>query len=206
MTQINYEKLDRVYDAIKSDSNFDHLRIGKVPFVGGEGDTPIALIIGEAPGALECAKGRPFVGPAGIVLRQLMNVAGLHVTPKGSNAWITNVVKYRPLRNRTPSIEEIRHSRPHLRREWVAIGKPNIVITVGSPALTAVTGRQQSIMAKAGQMWSHYDSERKPSTMVFWPMLHPAFGLRNEHVRPIMEKHWLRLGEWLANHPRLNRG
>lgn len=207
---IDHEKLDKVYEGYAADPAFEHLRTGKIPFIGGEGDRPIAMVIGEAPGAIECAKSRPFVGPAGIVLRQLMAVAGLKAAPAHvfrdgpSNCWLTNVVKYRPLRNRTPSIEEIRDSRPYLRAEWVAIGSPDIIITVGATALTAVTGRQQSIMAKAGQMWSHYDSEREPSTMVFWPMLHPAFGLRNEHVRPVMEQHWLRLGEWLANHSRLN--
>lgn len=198
---VDYEELASVYDRIQSDPNFDHLKRNGIPFIGGEGVDPIALIIGEAPGALECAKKRPFVGPAGLVLRQLMAVAGLSTEV---NAWITNVVKYRPLRNRTPTLEEIRNSRQLLRAEWVAIGKPEIIITVGSPALTAVTGKQQSILAKAGQMFSNYNSERDPSTMVFWPMLHPAFGLRNEHIRPVMEKHWTRLGEWLANHPRFN--
>lgn len=217
MTNVNRNRLDRAYERMRTDTAFEHLRTKGNPLIEGEGGNPIALIIGEAPGAIEVVKKRPFVGPAGYVLRQLMAHAGLHATGIGGksdwvatewnpNCWLTNVVKWRPPSNRTPTIEEIKAARPHLRAEWVAIGKPDIIITVGSPALTAVTGRQQSILARAGQMFSHFDSEREPQSIVFWPMIHPAFALRNEHIRPTVESHWDRLRVWLANHPRFNRG
>jgi uracil-DNA glycosylase len=216
MTGVNHERLERVYESIRNDPNFVHFRRRGNPLVPGEGDNPIALIIGEAPGAIEVVKRRPFVGPSGYVLRQLMAHAGLHATGIGGksdwvatewnpNCWLTNVVKYRPsLSNRTPTLEELMNARRALRQEWVAIGKPDIIITVGSPALTAVVGRKSSILKRAGQMWTNQDSTRDPEIMTFWPMIHPSFGLRNEHIRDTIESHWDRLRQWLANHPRFN--
>lgn len=219
MTKINHEKLDKVYEDIRNDVAFNHLRqdFRNNPLVPGEGDNPIAMLIGEAPGAYEAVRKRPFVGPAGIVLRQLMSIAGLYATGVANktdwaatewlpNCWLTNVVKYRPLRNRTPSLEEIKDSRAYLTAEWRAIGSPDIVITIGATALTAITGRQQSVVAKAGQMFSNYKSEREPQAIVVWPMIHPAFALRNERIRPIVESHWNKLGEWLENRPGLKHG
>lgn len=216
---VNRKLLGKVYTSLEEDPAFEHLQTRGNPLIEGEGDNPIALIIGEAPGAIEVVKKRPFVGPAGYVLRQLMAHARLYTHDVGhpgnpdwkvpewkANCWVTNVVKWRPPSNRTPTLEEIKAARPHLRREWVAIGRPDIIITVGSPALTAVLGRKSSILKRAGQMFSHFDSEREPQSIVFWPMIHPSFGLRNEHIRDTIESHWIRLRGWLANHPRFRSG
>lgn len=214
MRAVNRVRLEKVYERIRTDPSFAHLRTTGNHLVEGEGDNPIAFIIGEAPGATEVKAKRPFVGASGTVLRQLMAHAGLYATGVDNktdwvatewnpNCWLTNVVKYRPsLSNRTPTLQELMDSREHLRAEWLAVGKPDIVITVGSAPLTAVMGRKSSILARAGRMFSNFNSERDPQTMVFWPMIHPAFGLRNETVRPTIEAHWERLREWLTNHPR----
>lgn len=210
VTKINHDRLERVYARHEADPVFEHFRAGSNPFVGGEGGNPIAMIIGEALGRQEAAKRRPFVGPAGTVLRELMAAANLFATPSTCgppykpNCWLTNVVKWRPLNNRTPTLLEVQDSRRHLRAEWVAIGKPDIIITIGSTPLTAVTGRKASILARAGQMFSNYNSERKPQSIVFWPMIHPAFALRNDNawMQPVIEEHWLKLAEWLNNHPK----
>jgi uracil-DNA glycosylase family 4 len=216
MSKINHERLDRVYERLRLDPHFEHLRTKGNPLIEGEGGDPIAFIVGEAPGATEVRAKRPFVGPAGTVLRQLMAHTGLYATGVDNktdwvatewnpNCWLTNVVKWRPPSNRTPTFQELMDSRRSLRAEWVAVGRPDIIITVGASPLTAVMGRKKSVLSKAGQMFSNYDSEREPSTMVFWPMIHPAFGLRNEAVRPMIEEHWERLRVWLANHPRWSK-
>lgn len=211
MTRINYTKLERVYEAIRQDPAFEHLRLGGNPLIEGEGDNPVVMLIGEAPGPQERAKGRPFIGPAGIVLRQLMYVAGLcarddePLQGNVANCWLTNVVKYYPPRTRTPTWEEIQNSRKYLRQEWVAIGKPDIIITIGASPLSAVLGRKGSIMARAGRMFTNQNSTRKPEVMTFWPMLHTSFGLRNPTVQPTIEEHWLKMAEWFQNHPTIER-
>lgn len=190
-------------------------------YVGGEGeaDSPIAILIGEAPGAQEEIQRRPFVGPAGIVLRQLMQMAGLYsepwktgvvgpsyeeptIDPIGGyapNCWLTNVVKFRPPRNRTPTPAEIMSVRHILRQEWMAVNKPRVIIPVGGVALHAVYGRRISILAVAGKLHIQRSVTKPYIDLFIWPMVHPSFGLRsgNEKIQELLEKDWQKLGAWL---------
>jgi uracil-DNA glycosylase len=212
MSQVNWETLEDLYEEIRRDVSFAHLRKGKNRLVPGEGDNPQVMLIGEAPGAQEAMKLRPFVGPSGVMLRRLMDLAGLWSTPKWShghpdfpettgetspNCWLTNVVKYRPPKNRTPLWTEIQDARPYLRREWEAIGCPSVIVAIGSAAFTAVVGRKRGILQRAGNPFSYSRGNKNPNTIVVWPMIHPGYGLRNEHIRPKMEEHWSTLGNWL---------
>lgn len=168
----------------------------------GESETPRVLIIGEAPGAEEQARQRPFVGPSGRVLRQLMTSAGVSTgyTPEfgKANAWLTNVVKFRPPRNRTPTPREVQGCRSMLRMEWQLIGRPTIIVPVGRIALEAVTGKAVSILKHSG--WLHEQtSKRTGLLMQTWPMLHPAYALRNKAMQPLVEKDWLKFGAWLRD-------
>lgn len=190
---------DELYEAIRNDPNFDDLRRGRNPLVPGEGAQPApVMIVGEAPGADEVMALRPFVGASGKVLRQLMAIADLRagrpwVFREGPlNCWLTNVVKYRPPRNRTPTLVELMHSRPYLMDEWRLVGKPSVIIAVGAPALTAIRGQQTPISKYAGKPL------RQLSGRVLWPMYHPAFGLRgSDQLRATIESHWEALAEWL---------
>lgn len=169
-----------------------------------DGRAPDVMVIGEAPGAEEVLRRRPFVGPAGRVLRQLMESADIYTgyTPQlgKGNCWLTNVVKFRPPNNRTPYPQEIQSVRHLLRTEWICIGKPRIIIPVGGTALTALVGRNTSILKHAG--WLHtVRSTVDRKDLFIWPMLHPAFGLRNKQIQPVMEKDWIALGEWFCNWP-----
>lgn len=179
-------------------------------YVPGEGDNPQAFIIGEAPGAQEQAQKRPFVGPAGILLRRLMLLAGLSTEEEKAdgwdapptapaNCWLTNTVHFRPPRNRTPTSTEIECARPWLMKEWVAVGAPRLVVPVGGTALTAIMGKRMSILRLAGEHIIK-KSAHNGQTIHVWPMVHPSFALRpeNEHVRPLLEQHWLEMGNWLA--------
>lgn len=180
-----------------------------VPGEGNETD-PIAMVIGEAPGAVEQVKFRPFVGPAGVAQRDLMALAGLwandgHVTlsggekwPATANCWLTNVVHFRPPKRvglgNAPSEDEITCARPWLRQEWEAVGKPRLIIPVGGVALYAITGKRISILAAAGRC--HWYTNRDGVRMAIWPMVHPSFGLRNPDAQPFIEKDWLKLNVW----------
>lgn len=176
-------------------------------YVPGEGDSPRAIVIGEAPGAHEEMQCRPFVGPAGQVLRQLMRVADLYASSsdsmggiEGINCWLTNTIKFRPPGNRKPTDEEVRAARPYLREEWIAVGSPRVVVLVGGVALYAITGKPQSILRAAGKMHKATSStDGKP--LYVWPMVHPSFAMRNPGVQGVIEDDWERLGNWLAQNP-----
>lgn len=170
-------------------------------YVPGEGNNPQVMIIGEAPGAQEEIARRPFVGAAGRVLRQLMTFAGLYTgeTPHfgEGNCWITNVVKFRPPRNRTPYYIETMGFRQLLRQEWEVIGKPLIIVPVGSTALLAVKGKQLSILRMSGIPIPHVTQDN--DAMTIYPMIHPSYGLRNKSVTPVIERDWERFGKWLRS-------
>src|SRR4030042_2155345 len=82
--------------------------------VPGEGPEKVdILFIGEAPGWHEDQQGRPFVGPAGQFLEELLASINL----KRSQVYIANVIKCRPPANRDPLPDEIRLCRPWLERQ-----------------------------------------------------------------------------------------
>jgi uracil-DNA glycosylase len=181
-----------VYDAYRGNKAFDHLRTTGVVLVPGEGSSrPNVFIVGEAPGAMENVHKRPFVGASGRVLRSLItDVAGLDSTAY----FITNVVKYRPPNNRTPEWQEVDASLPYLRQEYAALGSPAVLVAVGGVAFDALWpthwARLGGILKMAGK------PQQLPHGKALWPMIHPAYGLRNPQVRPTMEKHWEQFGDW----------
>jgi DNA polymerase len=182
------ETLEDVYEAIRNDKHWDHMRTPGIVLVPGEGARrPKLLIVGEAPGATENTAKRPFVGASGKVVRSLIaDCAGL----RPEEYFITNVVKYRPSGNRTPVPYETLRAVPYLRREWKALGCPLVLVAVGGTAKNALAPHLPGVTQSAG----------RPFPLVgerfIWPMLHPAYGLRNPEVRPKMERDWEALGEW----------
>lgn len=212
---INWEELDEI--EIEQRYAFSKHKMSD-RYVSGEGDNPIAFVFGEAPGGQEDIKLRPFIGPAGIVLRDLMSAVGLRTeqspavkSPDGKqwkpfedkNCWLTNTIKFRPLSpgNRTPNRQEIDIARPYLRREWRAVGAPRLLIPIGSPALYAIMGRPMSILKMAGHVITREKNYGKEPCLVYiWPMIHPSFGLRNKQVIPLIERDWEKLGKWMERH------
>lgn len=180
-----------------------HARNMSDVYVEGEGADrkPPIMIIGEAPGSEEQLRKRPFVGPSGRVLRQLMETAGIFTgfAPHFGepNCWLTNTVKFRPsTNNRAPFQHEIDSVRPLLRAEWKIIGRPRIIIPVGGVALYALVGKQVSILKHSG--WVHTERSRLDGgKMWVWPMIHPAYALRNKQYQPLLEQDWEKLGRWL---------
>lgn len=171
-------------------------------YVAGEGDNPRVMIIGEAPGAQEDMKLRPFIGPAGRVLRELMALADIYTgfTPHfgKANCWLTNVIKHRPPQNRKPFENEIIAMRPLLRKEWTAVGKPRVIIPVGGVAMRAVLGSWISVTKASGKPMIKRSKGLNGQSIAVWPMIHPAYALRNKGIQPVVEADWERLGEWRA--------
>src|SRR4030065_2806620 len=106
--------------AYEESGEFSHLAVQHIKYVPGRGSkSPVAMLIGEAPGASENLHGKPFVGRSGRVLDQLMQIARLRADDvvdvpidvdsgepevgERANVYVTNTVKYRPPGNRTPT-------------------------------------------------------------------------------------------------------
>ena len=78
------------------------------------------MFVGEAPGATEDQLGRPFVGPAGEKLNEMIKAIGF----QRSDTYIANVLKTRPKENRTPNALESEACGEWLRRQ-IALVQPS---------------------------------------------------------------------------------
>lgn len=101
------------------------------------------LLVGEQPGDAEDREGEPFVGPAGRVLRDALDAAG--VDP--AMVLMTNAVKHfrfveRGARrlHKTPAVAHVRACAPWLAAE-LAVVRPAVVVCLGATAARAVLGR-----------------------------------------------------------------
>lgn len=122
----------------------------------GEGNRHAgAALIGEAPGAQEDKAGRPFVGPAGRLLNDLLQEVGL----ERDSVWVTNVVKCRPteqkggrVKNRPPSRDEFDQFLPWLERE-LRLVKPQVLVCLGATAAKAILGKSSVRMGDIRGDW-----------------------------------------------------
>src|SRR5215469_1041083 len=139
-------------------------------FADGVAHAPV-MLIGEAPGRDEDRIGKPFVGRAGQLLDKMLAAIGLD---RKTNAYITNVINWRPPDNRDPSPEEAAACLPFLRRH-IELAAPQIIILLGAVAARHVVGVSDGIMKLRGR-WMEY---RVGNRMVpLMPTLHPAYLLR----------------------------
>src|SRR3990172_10564446 len=99
--------------------------------VPGEGPEEAEIMfVGEAPGFYEAQQARPFVGPAGRFLEELLASIGL----RRDQVFITNVVKCRPPNNRDPLPGEIDACRQYLRRQ-IELLQPKVIVSLGRYSL-----------------------------------------------------------------------
>ena len=130
------------------------------------------MLIGEAPGAEEDAKGKPFVGASGKLLDAMMASIQLDRT----RCYITNVVPWRPPFNRQPSGAEVKMFLPFL-QEHIHLISPRVLICVGGVAAKAVLNLDQTLTKAQGQLLSYTDP-LSGATIPAWTLYHPAYLMR----------------------------
>jgi uracil-DNA glycosylase len=121
--------------------------------VFGEGKRGGLMLVGEQPGDVEDREGKPFVGPAGRLLRELLEEAEI---PEKS-VYLTNAVKHfkwRPAGKRRihdkPNWTEIKACGHWLTLELAAV-RPELVLCLGATAAQALLGRSARVGALRGQ-------------------------------------------------------
>jgi DNA polymerase len=124
--------------------------------VFGEGPSkPEIIFIGEQPGDSEDRSGHPFVGPAGRLLNEAMQQAGIDP----SRVYLTNVVKHfkwvaaqrgKKRIHKKPRYSEINACRPWLDAE-LRVAKPEILVCLGATAAQSLLGRDFSVTRQRGQ-------------------------------------------------------
>jgi len=178
-------ELQDLYQEIRrcTDCPLSQTRTQAVPGEGPE-DAEV-MFIGEGPGFHEDRQGRPFVGPAGKFLDELLACVGL----RREEVYITNVVKCRPPNNRDPLPSEVQACRKYLERQ-LAIIRPRVVVTLGRHSL-AWFFPKDSITKVHGQV-------RAKDGIFFLHLYHPAAALHLPAMRQTIEEDFRRLPEVLA--------
>ena len=140
-----------------------------IVFADGHPDSKI-MIVAEGPGSSEDEEGLPFLGRAGKLLEKMLNSIKL----KREDVYITNVVNYRPPKNRRPTDKEIQRYLPFLINH-IEIIEPKILILLGSTALNAIIGSEEVISKMRGKWIEKKIGKCTTSIIVSF---HPAFLLR----------------------------
>lgn len=171
--------------------------------VFGEGPTGASImLIGEQPGDEEDLQGRPFVGPAGRILDDVIARVGL----ERSELYVTNAVKHFTFRregkrrlHERPRQSDVRACRPWLETEIGRLG-PKVIVCMGSTAAQSLLGPAIRVQRDRGRVAS---SAWAPHTIVTY---HPSAVLRAEdplHAEEI--RRWLiedlQLAKQLAEKP-----
>uniref|UniRef100_A0A6M3KN76 Putative DNA polymerase n=1 Tax=viral metagenome TaxID=1070528 RepID=A0A6M3KN76_9ZZZZ len=139
------------------------------------------MIVGEAPGKTEDTEGEPFVGPAGKLLTQLINIAGIPRT----STYMHNVVPIRPKGNDIKEFITISdkgvHATPDYYKyekelyELIDKSKANVIVAVGGTAMYALT-RRIGIMKWRGSILSFTYNGKMHKVI---PIIHPSATLRD---------------------------
>jgi DNA polymerase len=176
LTDLN-EEIKRCHDC--------DLAKNRTKVVPGEGpENATILFIGEAPGWHEDQQGRPFVGPAGQFLQELLSKISL----TRDQVFIANVIKCRPPSNRDPLPGEIQACRKWIDRQ-IELIQPRIVVTLGRYSMARYFPNQ-SISKIHGKA-------KKEDKIIYYAMYHPAAALHQGSLRKVIEADMLKIPELL---------
>ena len=159
-----------------------------VPGEGPEGAN--LLFIGEAPGWHEDQQGRPFVGPAGKFLEELLASINL----KREQVYIANVIKCRPQGNKDPLPGEIQACSKWLNRQ-IELIRPKVIVTLGRYSMAKYFSNQ-SISQVHGKV-------KKLDNIIYYAMYHPAAALHQASLRKIIEEDMRKIPQILAQAEKL---
>ncbi|WP_262691077.1 uracil-DNA glycosylase [Kordiimonas aestuarii] len=144
-------------------------------FADGTRGAPL-MIVGEAPGADEDRMGKPFVGVSGQLLDRMLAAAGMS---REKNVYISNVVPWRPLGNRTPDHAIIAMCLPFIRRH-IELAEPKVVLMLGGVSAKALLGTEDGITRLRGRWKELGIGSQKIAAL---PAYHPAYLLRQPHLK-----------------------
>lgn len=157
-----------------ANTHLDHRRVAPE----GLFRRPRLYVVGEAPGVEEAAQGRPFVGPAGRALREMLDEAG--IDPQQLR--LANVIPFRPIayskdrkpRNRRPTIEEVDRYGAAVLND-IRRSRPGVIVALGSTA-SRLFGESQPIRVTRK---AELQFEGRPLRITFHPAYVRRFGGRN---------------------------
>lgn len=189
-------------EAARSAANLDELRslleqfdgcalkatASRLVFADGNPQARL-MFIGEAPGREEDIEGLPFVGRSGKLLDQMLKAIGLDRT----QAYIANIVPWRPPGNRTPTPVETQICLPFVQRQ-IELANPDVLVCIGGPSAGAILN-MQGILKNRGRWVSYKTGSREIRAMA---TLHPAYLLRSPIAKRLAWRDFLAIKKALA--------
>lgn len=162
-------------------------------FADGVPGAPV-MLIGGAPGADEDRAGTPFVGRAGQLLDQMLASIGV---ARDTNAYLTNILPWRPPGDRSPTEQELALFLPFLKRH-IALARPSLLVLLGDHATKALLGGRDGMSRRRGK-WSQVEIA-EGQVIAALPSLHPAYLIKTPSAK---REAWQ---DWLMLHRRINEG
>jgi len=166
--------LEALREAAASCRACDLYKTGTQTVFGEGAEHAQVMFVGEQPGDREDKEGKPFVGPAGGVLDEALEEAGID----RRRVYITNAVKHfkwKPQGKRRlhqkPNAAEINACRPWLDAE-IAVVKPHLLVLLGATAAQALLGRDFRVTLQRGQLIE------RPGLPPMMATVHPSSILR----------------------------
>jgi len=126
------------------------------------------IVIGEAPGADEDAKGEPFVGRAGQLLNKMLQAIDL----QREEVYICNILKCRPPNNRDPLASEVEQCEPYLHHQ-IKLLQPKMMLALGRIAAQTLLKSTDSLTKMRASV---HEYQGVPLMVTY----HPAALLRNQ--------------------------
>jgi uracil-DNA glycosylase len=148
------------------------------------------MFVGEAPGRDEDIAGLPFVGRSGKLLDLMMAAIGLDRT----QAYIANVVPWRPPGNRTPTPQETAICLPFIRRQ-IELSGAEILVCLGQPSTQTLLETREGITRTRGRWFKFEAGSRELRALATY---HPAFLLRSPLQKRLAWRDFLALKQALA--------
>ena len=174
--------LDAVREVAAACTNCDLYRNATQTVFGEGPETARVMLLGEQPGDKEDKAGHPFVGPAGRLLDDALDRAGID----RSQVYVTNVVKHFKFTPRgkarihqKPNAAEQAACRPWLEAE-LAIVRPEVTVCLGATAAQSILGRQFRVTQQRGQLleWPETAKVQLDEPPLVLATVHPSSILR----------------------------
>lgn len=161
------------------------------PVIGEGNPDANIMFIGEAPGKVEAEQGRPFVGPSGDVLAEMLESIKL----KRGDVYVTNALLDRAPDNRDPTKEELAYYEPFLDR-LIDIIRPAVIATLGRFAMYYLL-KKLDLPEKRGKISQQHGKLIKAQLhygeIHIVPLYHPAVVLYSASKRDVLQKDFEKL-------------
>lgn len=146
------------------------------------------MLVGEAPGSHELARGKPFVGPSGWRLEEWWQAVGL----QRSDFYVTNVVQRGVPGNKIEAVPkaELSEWQERLHERLAALQDPWVLVPTGNVALQALTGHR-NILKHRGSIYAYHDHHGRAIKVI--PTVHPAATFRTPGWERRCRHDWARI-------------